>query len=57
MDNVKDIMIAFNEALRESNYLIMAECIVEMKKISPEFVEVMLASIRDNNDDEEEDYE
>ena len=56
MDNVKDIMIAFNEALRESNYLIMAECIVEMKKISPEFVEVMLASIRDNND-EEEDYE
>ena len=53
MDNVKDIMIAFMEALENKDMLTMLECIEEMKKISPEFVDVMLASY----DEEEDDYE
>lgn len=50
MDNVKDIMIAFNEALEERNFYVMADCIIAMKKISPEFVDLMMNCLEDEED-------
>lgn len=50
-NNVKDIMIYFNEALKNKDYVMMTECILAMREISPEFVDVMLAAYEEEEEE------
>lgn len=53
MDDVRVLLERFNESLKVEDTIDMIECIAEMKKLSPEFVDLMINAMYEDEDDEE----
>lgn len=53
MDDVRVLLERFNESLKVNDTIDMMECVVEMKKLDPAFVDLMINAMYEDEDDEE----
>lgn len=56
MDRVQELLKRFSDAVDINELCVMADCIVEMKQLEPAFVDIMMASVPDEYNEELESH-
>ena len=55
MSKEQEILLRFIKAKENNDAIAMMECIVEMKQIDPAFIDIMMNTMYDLEDDDEDD--